>query len=108
MSAAADVDKNLRSSEAIAAYADLGSGLGHDGILSCLHLLHVHADLAGDVDAVLRSASCKMSRVGARHHGFRRSATCIDAGPAEFVALDKCNLHSRIGQSFRKRGPRLS
>src|SRR6476646_8444840 len=86
---------------------DIVTGALHDRVLTCLHALHVDANGAVDRDTVVGAAPCEMSGIRARHQGFGRHATRIDARSAELLALDERNLFSRRGKAGRQRRTRL-
>src|ERR1019366_7382841 len=79
----------------------------HDVALALADAFHVDADVAG-VNAVISGPPPEVSDAGAGDHGLGGSASLVDAGAADMLALDESGAHAGFSQGSGKRCTALS
>src|ERR1019366_5579970 len=79
----------------------------HDIALALPAPFHIDADVAG-VNAIIGASPREVSDAGAGDHGLGGSASLIDAGAANMLALDESGVHAGFSQGRGKRCTGLS
>src|SRR5690242_12090197 len=89
-------------------FFDVVIGAADDFVLARLDRFHIDADLACDLHAVFGASPCQLCGIGARDHGFGRSAAIVDAGTVEFPPFHHSDLHAGVREASGKRGTGLA